>query len=234
VNRIVVVNLCVDLVDHATAQKWVNAWQRQVSCDFAPVWGKAAILHYAGDGASERPAPSDWVLRLVHISGLDGSLGSHWVADGRPVGEVGVQTCLDEGVEPPQCGSHEVLELVEDAPATRYFQAGKMMLADEVCDRIESSDSDYRIDGVLVENFSLPSAFVPDSGGPYDFRRRAPSNEILPSGYQQQVDISTGSWTQITGPLARKSKHVAGSGSRRAARMQRAGLPPQMLALVNS
>lgn len=228
---IVVVNGCPDLVDHATAQRCVDAVQRQVANEFAAAWGVSVVLHYAGDGVGEKPGPLDWVLRIVRDSTDAGTLGSHWFEEGRPVGECAVQTCLDEGVEPPSCLSHEALELIIDPYGTMAFQLGRMMLAGEVCDRVEDSDPDYRIDGVLMENFSLPSAFN-GCGGPWDFRRKCTRNEVLPRGYQLQLDIGSGQWTQATGPLARPSKRVAAPQSRRAARIRRAGHNATKLALV--
>lgn len=227
--QIVVVNRCVDLVDHATAQKWVDAWQRQIAGDFAPVWNKAALLHYAGD--TEKLDATDWLLSLVRASATDGALGSHWL-DGRPTGEVGVQTCIDDGVEPSSCGSHEILEMVLDEYATLAFQSGHFILAAEACDRCEGSDGDYRIDGVQVENFSLPSAFI-NGAGPWDFRKKCSSNRVLSNGYQLQISLGNGvQWQQVTGAGARRAKRVAGAKSRRASRMLRAGADPKSLVLV--
>lgn len=230
---LVVVNGCPELVDHATAQKWVDAVQRQVANEFAAAWGVGAILHYAGDGIGEKPGPLDFVLRIVRDSSDAGTLGSHWFEDGRPVGECAVQTCLDENVEPPSCLDHEALELIVDPYGTMAFQVGRMMLAGEVSDRVEGSDPTYRIDGILMENFSLPSAFN-GCQGPWDFRRRCTRNEILAGGYQLQVDLGSGQWTQATGPLARPSKRVAGARSRRGDRIARAGADPKKLALVTA
>lgn len=231
---IVIVNGCPELVDHATAQKWTAAIERQVAIDFAPLCPiplVGAPLHYAGDGLSEKPGPLDYVIRIVRSSSEPGTLGSHWFADGVPTGECAVETCRDDGVEPSSCLSHEVLEMLFDPYGTLAFQVGRFFLAAEVCDRVEDTDRDYRIDGVLVENFSRPSTFN-GGPGPYDFRKKLDTNIIAPTGYQLQVDIGSAQWSQVTGALARRSKRVAGASSRRAARMTRAGVEPAGLVLV--
>ncbi len=228
---ILVVNGCSDLVDHATAQKWVDAIQRQVALDFAPAWNISGVLHYAGDGLSSKPDPSDYIIRIVKSSSEPGTLGTHWFQDGVPTGECAVQTCKDDGVEASSCLSHEILEMVLDPFAMLAFQVGRFFQAAEPCDRVEDTDRDYRIDGVLVENFSLPATFD-GSVGPYDFRKVLSGNVIAPTGYQLQVDIGSGQWSQATGLLARHSKRKAAITSRRGLRMVRAGTDPQKLAVV--
>jgi hypothetical protein len=230
---LVVVNGCPELVGHATAQKWVDAIQRQVAIEFAPKWNITAILHYAGDGLSSKPGADDYVIRIVRSSSEPGTLGSHWLEGDRPTGECAIQTCLDEGIDPSSCLSHELLEMTLDPLALLAFQVGRCFQAAEPCDRVEDTDRGYRIDGVLVENFSLPAAFD-GARGPYDFRNKLSGNVIAPTGYQLQVDIGSGQWSQITGALARKSKRVAAGASRRAARMARAGASSASLVAVNA
>jgi hypothetical protein len=225
--RVVIVNGCADLVSHDDVKKWVDAIQRQIANDFAPVWNVGAVLHYAGDGIGDKPEPTDAVIRIVKDSSEPGTLGSHWFA-GNPTGEVAIATCKDENVDPASCLSHENLELVLDPYGTMCFQLGRMILAGEASDRVENSDPYYKIDGVLVENFSLPSAFIGTSG-PWDFRGKLTSNELAPAGYQLQVDLGSGQWSQVNGVLARRSKKKAGAGSRRALRMARAGADPSKL-----
>lgn len=233
-SRIVITNACNDLVDNATAQKWVDAIQRQIALDFAPAWNEAATLHYIGDSATEQPQAGDWLIRLVREASEAGTLGVHWLASGIPTGEVGVQTCIDDKVEPSSCLSHELLEMVLDPFASWAAQVGKVMLALEACDRVENSDPDYKIDGVAVENFSLPAAFLDGGNGPFDFRGKCTSNDVLPNGYQLLVDLGSSQWTQVTGALARAAKLKAGPSSRRAARMLRAGVDPKTLVLVTA
>lgn len=225
-------NTCLDVVDNATAQKWCNAIQRQVALDVAPRWAKSSVIHYVGDSQTERPGPGDGVVPIVRASSADGALGSHWLDAQNPRGEVGAQTCLDDGVSIDSCLSHELLEMIVDEYATMCFQVGSLMLAAELCDRVEDSDDTYVIDGVHVENFSLPAAFLDGAPGPWDFRGKCASNVVLANGYQLTFDLKTGQWTQVTGKLARSSKQRAGLSSRRASRILRSGHEPRKLLLV--
>ncbi len=229
---ILVANGCPDLVDHATAQKWVDAIQRQVAIDFADAWKQSDVLHYVGDGIGTKPSPGDGIIRIVKSSSEPGTLGSHWYQGGFPVGEVGLQTCRDDGVQPSACLGHETLEMVLDKEATRAMQIGAQFWALEASDRVEGSDDAYVLDGVLLENFSLPAAFLDGTSGPWDFRKKLTSNIIAPGGYQLIYDLKLGQWSQTTGLLARRSKKTAGEASRRAARMKRAGADHTKLVVV--
>lgn len=63
--------------------------------------------------------------------------------------------------------SHEVLEEIGDPTCDLYAPLSDgTEQALEMCDRVEGDT--YRINGVLVSNYLLPSAFVPDSTGPWD------------------------------------------------------------------
>lgn len=228
---ILVPNGCRSLIDDATAQKWCDALQRQIANDFAPHWHRSDVVHYVGDSDDVKPQDGDCILRLVTTASEPGNLGEHWLDGTVPTGDVGVQTCIDDGVKPSSCFSHEGLEILGDPYGNLCYQVGNFIWAGEVCDRVEDSDASYLIDGVLVENFNLPAAFY-GGPGPWDFRGKCASNVVLPNGYQLQIDLSTGKWSQITGALARKSKLVAGLGSRRASRIVRAGGDPSALVLV--
>ncbi len=229
---LLVANACLDLVDNQTGQRWCDALQRQIANDFAPLYERSCVVHYIGDSKTEHPESRDGLITLVRSSSDPGALGEHWIEGTRPIGEVGVQTCLDEDVRPARCLSHEGLETLADEYATACFQVGRLILAFEVCDRVEDSDNDYEIDGVAMENFSTPEAFLEGAPGPWDFRGRCPSNRVMPKGYQLFYDAKAAQWTQATGARARGSKHVATLNSRRAARLRRAGVDPKALVLV--
>ncbi len=231
--KICYINECPDLIDHATAQKWVAAWQRQVTLDFSPEWNLTAVLHYIGDSKIEQPGPDDALIKIVRLSSVDGALGAHWTEDTRPVGEISIQTSINDGVAPSSVGSHETLETVLDASASDAVQVGNLFLAKEACDRVENSDPDYKIDGVLLENFSLPSAFY-GGAGHWDKRRKCTKNEVLPGGYQSQLNVGAVQWEQINGAHVRSSKLTAGPGSRRAFRMIQSGHDPKKLILKST
>lgn len=228
---IYVPNACLDIVDNTTGQKWSDAIQRQVALDVAPEWNQAATIHYVGDSQTEKPSPGDGVIPIVRTSSDAGALGSHWLDAANPRGEVGAQTCIDDGVEISSCLSHEIIEMVGDALATLCFQIGREIWAAELSDRVEDSDDNYKIDGVLVENFSMRAAFIEGASGPWDFRKKCTSNVVLPNGYQLKFNLQTGLWEQETGTLARPSKHRAALSSRRASRIRRSGHDPLHLQL---
>lgn len=231
-DRIIYVpNTALDIVDNATAQRWCDAIQRQIVGDVAPEWNQAAVIHYVGDSQVAKPQPGDGIVPIVRKSSNDGTLGSHWLDGDNPRGEVGAQTCLDDGVGIDPCLSHELIEMVYDALAVLCFQVGPEIWAAELCDRVEDSDDSYAIDGVHVENFSLRNAFLSGSG-PWDFRKKCASNVVLPTGYQLKFNLVTGQWEQQTGALARPSKHGAGLSSRRASRIRRSGHDVSKLVLA--
>ena len=227
---IYVPNGCTNLVDNATGQKWVDAIQRKLVNDVGPAWNWAPVLHYVGDSHMPKPADATGIVRLVSASGNAGTLGSHWLDGTTPTGEVGVKTCLDDGVAPSSCLDHELTEMF-DKYASMCFQLRNLILAAELCDRVEDSDPDYKVDGVLCENFSLPSAFL-DGNGPWDFRGKCTSNVVLPGGYQLWFNLKTMQWEQVTGERARKSKRGAGLNSRRRQRIEDAGHDPAKLVVV--
>lgn len=63
--------------------------------------------------------------------------------------------------------SHEVLEQELDPACDAWMplEDGREQAA-EACDRVEGDT--YRVGDVLVSNYLLPAAFVPDSAGPWD------------------------------------------------------------------
>jgi hypothetical protein len=224
---IYIANKCPNLVDTATAQKWVDAWQRGVANDIAAKWNKGSILHYIGDSA-DTGTDDDGLINIVERSSSPGTLGTHWW-EKRPLGEIAVLDCQDDKVEPSSCGFHEVGEMTVDAPGNLCFQVGDEIWAAEIHDRVEASDPTYQIDGVTLENFSLPAAFEPGADGPYDFRGKLTTNTLTDAGYQLIIKLGTAQWEQQTSVLARRSKWVAKGTSRRSARMLRAGADPKTL-----
>lgn len=224
-------NECPGL-DHALAQRWVAAWQRQVTLDLAPIWNVSSLLHYIGDSKTEKPGPVDGLIKLVQFSSVDGALGAHWWEGGRPVGEVGVQTAIDNHVEPTEVGCHEVDELTVDPLGVECVQQGRVVLMKETSDRVSHTTPDYKINGFVMENFSRPSAFI-DGAWPFDFRKTLAKNVVADTGYQLQIDLGTTEWQMLTGARAAQFKKIAAPGSRAAARMMRAGADPSRLKIIN-
>ncbi len=111
------------------------------------------------------------------------------------------------------------------------MQVGAQFWALEAADRVEGF-TDYEIDGVALEDFSLPAAFLDGASGPWDFKNKLTANVVAPGGYQLVYDLKLGQWGQLTGMLARHSKKTAGEASRRAARMKRSGVGANTLVVV--
>jgi hypothetical protein len=230
--RIYYRNTDTNLLDHATGAKWVAAWQKWLLGDVCQHWPQAAAeLYYLGDSQSEIPGASDGVMNFVKLASSPGSLGRHWLVGSQPMGEIALQTSRDDGVDPTSVGAHETGEMALDPFGSLCIQVGNLFQAYELCDRVEDSDSSYTVDGFLMENFSLPAAFIGGSG-PWDFRGKCGSNIVLPAGYQLQLDIGANQWQQVTGDKARASKRVAGVNSRRGRRILMSGYDPAQLLVV--
>jgi hypothetical protein len=116
---------------------------------------------------STRSHPS-WSQCLV-LDSLDqaGALGYHDVDDnGKPYIKIGVDVTLDAGLSVSSVISHECCELLADQFCQMWAYSGRSLVALEVCDPVQ--DQSYRIDGMEVSNYVLPSWFQADSEGPWD------------------------------------------------------------------
>lgn len=136
------------------------ALQRQVSRDFAPVWGQDAAIHLFKQ-AAEIPV-GFWPLFIVPKIDVEGVNGYHWIDEaGQPFAKVEYRHELWA-----LTASHELLEML----ANPYVNRTQLVKASdttgqekiyliEVADPVENKDFGYRIDGVLVSNFYYPSFF---------------------------------------------------------------------------
>ena len=175
----------------------VAALQKQVTHDWAPVWGSYAKVKFFPKG--QQPADA-WWLACFDDSDQAGALGYHDVTPaGLPLGKAFVGTDLKYGASPSVTMSHELLEMLGDPEINLTAQVGDAeFYAYEVCDAVEADDLGYRIGDVLVSDFVTPAWFGTTFAGPYSFRQsvRQPL-QLAPGGY-----ISTwtphGGWTQKT------------------------------------
>jgi hypothetical protein len=157
-------------LDDATLQRAIRAVNRQISEDFASVWGSAweLILHASGADASnpetleDEPVRGAGVLYMVDESTLLGALGYHAInAAETPFGFVFV---LDADWSVTL--SHEALEMIVDptanvlvpGPDPRPGRGSNVVLhAYEACDAVERTS--HEVDGVRVSNFITPYWF---------------------------------------------------------------------------
>lgn len=194
----------------------VAAIQRQVSCHLAPVWNVQARLHAVKTG---EPVPTgSWPIVLQDELDVPGALGYH-VDEVTPSGVVGIKICLDDRVSWSSCLSHETLELLVDPWATLAYEDGGKFWALEVCDPCETTP--YKIDGVEVSNFVLPSWFRWGATGPYDHLGVLASPLSLEQGGYAMYRDGSGGWQQVNAELVRAAKQVPRPGSRRSLRCAR-------------
>ena len=219
--KIAIVNACTVLTD-AEIASWVPAFHDQLVQDYAPSWmidGSPAELMFS---PKDKPPPADawWITVVDHLQ-LAGALGYHDLTPaGAPMGLVGAQDALDDGVTPSSDANHELLEMIGDPFITTCVQYGNLFYAKELCDPCEVAG--YEVKGVAVSNFILPGYFESNTpSGKFDFLGQITTpRTLLAGGYQLVFDIDSPnpSWQQIlaTERLARaKRKMIPKLGSRR-------------------
>jgi len=195
-----------------------KALTHQIIRDFAPHWYVEAEV---GVGVQ---SITDWQLQLLLQPDQQGALGYHDLTPmGRPILKVFPRLDALDGVPWSVTASHEVLETLADPRLCRGAQAldGRWW-ALEVCDAVEKDT--YKVDGVDVSNFVLPSYFEPPKdprGAAFDFcgLLRKPL-ELRPGGYGQWWDPARGWQTTTNGDLraARAAMAAHGRGARRCSR----------------
>ncbi len=214
----------VSVINFSRALEWVEvhealrALNRQVTDDFAPLWGSArAILPQPvsfdpddPESLVEEPVAGAGIVYLLDEAGLHSVLGFHDLnARHLPVGFVFVLDREDWTA----ALSHEILDLMID-PWARSFVLGphprrpgrSVLHAYDVCDPVERTC--YWIDGVEVSNFVTPSYYNP-SDGP---RSRG---DFL--GIVDPFGMTRGSRVSIYDPASASFETIAGSEGPRTA-----------------
>lgn len=209
-----VVNYSESLSDDEV-QRAVRSVNRQIAEDFRPHWGLSAVLRLEGRTAATVPgvavAPEirgDAVLYLADEAVVAEALAYHSRhLNGLPFGFVFTGAARQAWTVTL---SHEALDLLADAHATKFSvgphpdpeQNGRAALYwYEVCDAVQAEI--YRIDGVSVSNFVLPSYFTggTQKGTRNDFLNRPhpdPGGERLRAfgvkrgGYAGFLDLADG------------------------------------------
>lgn len=192
----------------AGAQAAVLALQKQVTNDFAPVWGRDADLSFVPRNGE--PAAGVWWLVLLDTSDQATALGYHdLTVDGLPLGKAFVLTDKQAGLQWTVTASHELLEMLGDPDINLWAfphldaQADRLY-AYETCDACEADALGYLIDGTLVSDFLYPAWFesfrLPGSTQ-FDRQSRIQGPfQIPPGGYSLVYDMRTGTgYQQIYG-----------------------------------
>jgi hypothetical protein len=225
------------VVTDATLAPIVAALQKQVSNDFAPVWGVDAKVILVPKATKIDPAY--WVLAILDDSDQAGALGYHDItAAGMPLGKVFARADIQNGSSLSVTISHELLEILADpfiqnVVLVEQTRQGAhlhkdLIVALEVCDACEDDKYGYQIDGVLVSDFVHPKWFDAFStpAGKYDqCGYLADPLRLLPGGYIGVINWTTSAqWTQVTAEMAVHRKgNSPPHGSRRERRRARAG-----------
>jgi hypothetical protein len=216
---------CINASTEASDQtiKWLTAaLQKQVTRDFAPIWGTPAQLFFVPKAGT--PNPAHWQLVFLDNADIANALGYHdLTATGLPLGKVFIRTTELAGDAWSVTASHELLEMLVDpwvdSAVIQLNSDGTtgFAYAQEVCDACEQDSLGYVINDFKVSDFVTPEWFGPPTLEPnarFDFMGHISSPlQLLPGGYigAIRIDASSG-WVQI---LGESSKAETSRGSRR-------------------
>ena len=196
----------------------IRAINTQIELDFEPYWHLNARLRLECPGARlDRQAPrelrGDAILYLWDRHGdMPDAVGYHDKNHhDLPFGFVFTQIAKEMKEPWSVTLSHEALELIAD-PEANTMVAGphpgqshrKVFYWFEMCDAVQ--EETYRVQGVEVSNFVLPSYFTPRSkaGSRHDFLGRLHNGKRLapfgvnPGGYAPYFDPRTGKQKSVT------------------------------------
>jgi len=204
-----------NLTDEDVADGLV-ALQRQVSEDFAPVWGVDAELHLVTRQEAFRPVkfPDRWGLVLMDHDVVKSELGgSHLrgyhdlTSSGQPMARVMVDQ-LEPGQDWTLVASHELLEMLADPDCNESVfrhpdSTTVVFYAREVCDPCAGYEDGYEKCGRQVTNFVFPTWFQPaaPARGQTRFDERGLIDEpfkVRPNGYIGVFRTSTSTWMLLT------------------------------------
>jgi len=229
--KIAVVNRSTVVKDDDVAKLTV-ALQRQVTRDFAPVWGCPADLRFVPGGKD--PGPGEWWLVVLDNSDQAGALGYHQMTNaGLPISLAFAKSAMEAKSNWTVTVSHELLEMLADPNInlTVFDQGpiGARLYAYEVCDPCEADQFGYEIDGFLLSDFVYPTWFEyfwkPGSAQFDQTRHITKPFELLTGGYIGINDFASGfGWYQLEPEGARNAQAIPFQGSRR----QRRTVPPRM------
>lgn len=194
------------VVTDEVVQGVVPALQKQVTRDFAPVWGSGASLSFVPQGS--KPAKNAWWLVVLDNSDQAGALGYHdMTANGLPISKVFAKTIQQYGEEWTVAASHELLEMLADPNINltvfEQSKSGGRLYAHEVCDACQSQNFGYKVDNVLLSDFIYPTwfeSFRKQGSTQFDHENKIQKPfQLLKGGYIGVYDVLSGSgWKQIT------------------------------------
>jgi hypothetical protein len=189
------------VVTDAELRAALQAFQRQMSGDFAQEWGLDAVFQYL-DRAEPLP-PGAWQLNNYDDADQAGALGYHDLTpEGLPAGKCFAKTTKTSGGLWTVTFTHEANEMRADPNINLVVMddANHRLLAYESNDAVEADELAYDIDGVKVSDFVLPSWFrIGSSGERHAFKSKVTEPfQLLPGGYIGFYDLAGGGWQQLT------------------------------------
>jgi len=212
----------------------VAALQKQVTNDFAPVWGAPAQLTIVPKG--NQPPSGSWWLVLLDDSDQANALGYHdLTTEGLPIGKVFAASDLKAGTSWTVTASHELLEMLADPNVNlTVFVEGSntagVLYAYEVCDACEDDSLGYQIDNVLMSDFVYPSwfeSFRTEGSTQFDRMNKIQNPfQLLTGGYIGIFNVNSGSgWQQQT--AEKRPNNVLNRGAV-GTRRERRGIPHEL------
>jgi hypothetical protein len=171
------------------------AVQKQVTRDFAPVWGVSATVN-AFDKLAHVPL-GYWAVVIRDDIKQQGAAGIHLNRKNKQPYAL-VQYSPDWSLT----ASHETLEMLADPYGNRVVagdsvnpkRPGRVNYLVEVCDPSEGGEYGYTVNGVLVSDFYTPSFFDPvaAAGVRYSFTGAITKpRQVLDGGYLSWQDPAT-------------------------------------------
>jgi len=141
-------------VSDADVQKCIPAFLRQVTLDFAPIWGCSCAIEFVPKGTKPN---GNVIATLRDKSDVPGALGYH---DRDAHGYAYIVVAIVAGYDWRTTMSHEILELLADFAANRWADGpdGRDW-AIEMCDYVESQT--YPVEGIPLSDFVYPAFFNP-------------------------------------------------------------------------
>lgn len=194
-------------------RKMTRAVGEQLAKHVAPFYGLVPALEFVESGGS--PSSDGALCLFLDKTDEDGALGYH---DENEFGvaylRVFAGTVLDNGSKVLEGSwsvssifSHEVLEVVGDAPANRWADGpNNTSFAYELCDAVQ--DGVYEIGGISVSNFVLQAFFDPNAekGSRFDYLGKLGRPFAMTSGGYQITRAAPGRVSFVYGSHAMESR----------------------------
>lgn len=174
--------------------------QKQLTRDFAPIWGIKARLQAYSDW--KNVPTGSWPVTVRDAIDAPGTLGFHSVNKGLPYAQI------TYGDSWQFAASHDMLEMLADpncnrtvaAPSVRPGERRNVNYLVEICDPSGTNPNfGYDIDGVRVANFCTPQYYdaAAKAGVRHSFTKAIGKPlEILKGGYLSWSDPQTKRWCQ--------------------------------------